>query len=107
VVEDEPLATGREIAAEGYWFGPRSGLLGWGWRPVSWQGWLVVALTILALVAATLLGPDDRRTPLYVLAVIALSSATCGWKGTSPGPSKAATRQLKEIAARQRSTGPR
>jgi hypothetical protein len=30
---------------EGYWF--KRKLYGWGWVPVKWQGWLVVALGLL------------------------------------------------------------
>ena len=32
------------------WFGPKPGG-GWGWTPVTWQGWLAVALCLAALVA--------------------------------------------------------
>ena len=28
----------------GYWF--KAKLYGWGWVPVKWQGWLVVAVAI-------------------------------------------------------------
>ncbi len=30
------------------WFGPKR--LGWGWRPITWQGWvLTLLLTLLAV----------------------------------------------------------
>ena len=32
------------IHMERPWFGPKR--YGWGWRPVSWQGWLLVALFV-------------------------------------------------------------
>lgn len=32
---------------KGYWF--KAKLYGWGWVPVTWQGWLVVALYIIAI----------------------------------------------------------
>ncbi len=31
----------------GYWF--RKKLYGWGWTPVTWQGWLVVGVYILCI----------------------------------------------------------
>ena len=34
----------------GDWFAPRR-RFGWGWTPVSWQGWLVVAAIIGVVVA--------------------------------------------------------
>lgn len=30
------------------WFAPKE-YMGWGWRPVSWQGWLVTAAFIAAV----------------------------------------------------------
>lgn len=33
---------------EGYWF--KRKLYGWGWVPVSWQGWTTIAVFILLLV---------------------------------------------------------
>ena len=41
-----------------YWFRKRAGLkskdLGWGWVPVSWEGWLVVVLMITGVFAVSL-----------------------------------------------------
>ncbi len=31
------------------WFGPKR--IGWGFRPQTWQGWLVILLAVAALVA--------------------------------------------------------
>lgn len=31
---------------QGYWF--KRKLYGWGWTPVRWQGWLVIALYLAA-----------------------------------------------------------
>ncbi len=33
---------------EGYWF--KRKLYGWGWVPVTWQGWLIVGVYILLVV---------------------------------------------------------
>lgn len=39
-----------------YWFRKRKGLLtkdlGWGWIPISWQGWLVVAVMLLVIIGS-------------------------------------------------------
>ena len=45
-----------------YWFRKRQGLksrdLGWGWTPVSWEGWVLVGLLLLLITisAALLIG---------------------------------------------------
>ena len=33
---------------QGYWF--KRKLYGWGWTPVTWQGWLIIALYVIFLV---------------------------------------------------------
>jgi hypothetical protein len=33
------------------WFGPKRHI-GWGWRPVSWQGWTVTAIFLASAVTA-------------------------------------------------------
>jgi hypothetical protein len=35
------------------WFGPRR--FGWGWSPVTWQGWVVVAVYVALLIAVAAL----------------------------------------------------
>ena len=54
--------------------------MGWGWTPVSWEGWAVIAGFVglsIALAAA-------RLAPLVFVAVAALL-VVCFVKGTSPG----------------------
>lgn len=34
---------------EGYWF--KRKLFGWGWTPVKWQGWAVIAVYVTLLIA--------------------------------------------------------
>lgn len=75
---------------EGYWF--KAKWYGWGWTPVTWQGWLVT----LAYVAAVLLFAltlDENSTnrevvftfvlPLVLLIVTLLR--ICYKKGEKPG----------------------
>lgn len=99
--EDTRPATKQEIAAAGYWFGPRRGVSGWGWTPVSWQGWAVMGGCVAAFIAAEIAGRDEGYDLLYALSAIAVLLAVCWWKGTAPGPSKKATGQLREIAGRR------
>ena len=100
VVSDkgDPLATRRQLADAGYWFGPRSGTFGWGWTPVSWEGWAATALAIAALIAPLFVDRGPSHRGLYVLAVAGVLVGICFWKGTAPGPSRRATAQLREVA---------
>lgn len=42
---------------EGYWF--KRKLYGWGWTPVKWQGWLVVAIAVAIAVLGVWVGQID------------------------------------------------
>lgn len=93
-----PPVSRKELAEAGYWFGPRSGRLGWGWTPVSWRGWVVVAVAAVAAVVAEIAGRDEWHDALYAGPLVAGLVAVCLWKGTAPGPSARAERQLRAIA---------
>jgi uncharacterized membrane protein YhaH (DUF805 family) len=82
---------------KGYWF--KAKLYGWGWTPVTWQGWLVlgVYLAVVVFLAVTL----DESVPLsdaligYFLPLVLLTAvliAICFAKGEKPrwqwGPPK-------------------
>ena len=73
----------RPLIGTKLWFKPRR-LSGWGWMPASWEGWVVVAVSLvitLVIVSAT-------RGATTVLCVIATSIALIvlsAFKGTSPG----------------------
>ncbi len=55
----------------GPWFGRKR--IGWGSRPVAWQGWLVtVAYLGAAAGAASLLSRTDKT--LFVVALVALTA---------------------------------
>jgi hypothetical protein len=65
------------------WFGPKR--IGWGWRPVSWEGWLATALCGAVVIAATI---AFRGTPTggYVsVAAVAALFVVCLLTGTRPG----------------------
>jgi len=42
-----------------YWFRKRRGLftwdMGWGWIPISWEGWLLLAMYFIAIFSAGIL----------------------------------------------------
>lgn len=37
---------------KGYWF--KAKLFGWGWTPVTWQGWLATGLYVILMIAFAL-----------------------------------------------------
>ena len=48
------------------WFGPKR--LGWGLRPVTWQGWLVTAVFVAAVILTGFLaGKPAERIPWLIL----------------------------------------
>lgn len=42
---------------EGYWF--KRKLYGWGWTPARWQGWVVIAVYVLAILGLVLTKEKD------------------------------------------------
>ena len=44
-----------------YWFKRRR--FGWGWTPVTWQGWLTVAFFIGLIIAASMQLPSKPEEP--------------------------------------------
>lgn len=73
----------------GYWFKRR--LYGWGWVPVTWQGWIVVLLYI-ALLLAFAFTIDEKSPPqeimfTFILPLLLLTGALiriCYKKGEKP-----------------------
>ena len=55
------------------WFGSKR--IGWGLRPVSWQGWVLTALYVLLLTGLAL-GLATRHTSLFLVVVIVLTAAS-------------------------------
>lgn len=70
---------------QGYWF--KRKLYGWGWVPVRWQGWLVVAIGIIIFVLGTYVGElDDAPGAALIglLVMIAIFLFFGYWKGEKP-----------------------
>lgn len=73
----------------GYWF--KRKLYGWGWTPVKWQGWVVIALYVFALVLFSLTIDDNSPTRevafTFILPVVFLTALLiriCYKKGEKP-----------------------
>lgn len=66
------------------WFGPKRGI-GWGWTPVSWQGWLVSALFVAVVVWASIAFRGTAMTIYVSLAAVAALVVVCLLTGTRPG----------------------
>lgn len=81
-------------AKQEYWF--KAHRYGWGWTPVTWQGWSLLALYMLVLAASAVLlltGTKDKAmnfVGVVAFVLIALSSTLllvgiCLRKGEKPG----------------------
>lgn len=60
---------------------------GWGWGlPCAWQGWVVLGIWILLMVAAGIfllpVSPTDFEHAVWILALLLM--AVCWWKGEKP-----------------------
>jgi uncharacterized membrane protein len=74
---------------KGYWF--KAKIFGWGWVPVKWQGWAVV-LVYLILILAFGLTLDEKSTDrevmfTFVLPIVLLTATLiriCYKKGEKP-----------------------
>ena len=69
------------------WFARKS--FGWGWGfPITWQGWLSLALYIAVAVGiGAIIGPRANTVlwlAFFVPATVAFV-ALCWWKGETPG----------------------
>jgi hypothetical protein len=68
-----------------YWFKRKR--YGWGWTPVTWEGWGVVLLSVgLVLVAAALLPAARKELALPIFIVMLLSAGTLIYFGYTKGP---------------------
>ncbi len=64
-----------------YWFRKRQGLyskdLGWGWVPISWQGWLLI-IAVIGVILATSIGFGLSAEPPTVLESVAFFMVIVG-----------------------------
>jgi hypothetical protein len=66
------------------WFGPKR-LIGWGWAPASWQGWLVMAVFLVAVAAVAVFLTGTARA-LAAVALLVILLLTTYLTGEPPGP---------------------
>ena len=60
------------------WFGRKR--VGWGMRPISWQGWLLTVVYMIAIYAAArLLAADHRALFVGALAVVTALYIAVAW----------------------------
>lgn len=70
------------------WFCRRR--VGLGWRPITWQGWLVtVAAVALAVAALTLLRASSARVPIVILIVAVYAVVALATGGARPAETAA------------------
>lgn len=73
---------------QGYWF--KRKLYGWGWVPVRWQGWAVIAAAIAYIVwvardyAQQAASGDVTGFVVKIAVAVAVLLALCYWKGEEP-----------------------
>lgn len=73
------------------WFGPRDDGLGWGWRPLSWEGYLVTVAYLVTVVGYTYLLHGDHGWLVIAGSTFALV-VVCVLKGSTPGGSRQAAK---------------
>ena len=74
----------RPIVGKKVWFGPRNS--GWGWSPVSWEGWLLFVVILAGLfVPVPFMRENDTARIAWSLGLVVFALVVCFLKGTSPG----------------------
>jgi hypothetical protein len=66
------------------WFGPKQ-KLGWGWTPVSWEGWTASAVCVVAVIAAQLYWGPSLTAGLVTMGSVTVLLIVCLLTGTRPG----------------------
>jgi hypothetical protein len=66
------------------WFGPKMGV-GWGWSPVSWEGWLATGICAVIIVGGLLVYGRTPTGMYVVVGAVAALIVVCLITGTAPG----------------------
>ncbi len=64
------------------WFGPKT--VGWGWTPVTWQGWALTVVFIAATLALSTI-PGIRYRLAIIVGLVVVFIAVVALTGTKPG----------------------
>jgi hypothetical protein len=66
-----------------FWF--RRKLYGWGWTPITWQGWLVIAIYVFFIISAVSdLDHESFKNFLFIILATILLLVICYKKGEKP-----------------------
>jgi drug/metabolite transporter (DMT)-like permease len=78
------------IIMKNIWFKAKE--YGWGWYPVTWQGWLVLVVFVALMIAnAFRLNGSSRADTIPVeflvetVVLVGILIGICFWKGEKPG----------------------
>jgi hypothetical protein len=66
------------------WFGPKHGF-GWGWTPITWEGWAVTAIFCVVIAGSFLIFGQSIKTIWVTLGAAAGLVLVCQLTGTAPG----------------------
>jgi len=65
------------------WF--RRKLYGWGWTPVTWQGWMVILVwVVLFAFAISMMDHEWLKNVLFIILSVAVLIIICYKKGEKP-----------------------
>ena len=65
------------------WFGPKR-FFGWGWTPVSWEGWAVIGVFIILILPSVIVLQGGEKTTAVIVLIGALLTV-CMLTGDPPG----------------------
>ena len=66
------------------WFGPKR-MMGWGWTPISWEGWLVTVVCLAVVIAACTIFAGTL-IPVYIsIGAVGALIVVCMLTGLPPG----------------------
>jgi hypothetical protein len=65
------------------WFGPK--LYGWGWRPITWQGWLISLILVVFLISSTHFNLPKTHKLIADVAALVVFCALAYVTGGKPG----------------------
>lgn len=66
------------------WFGPKRSF-GWGWTPITWEGWALTALMLIAVLGAFLVFGRSPAATYITIGVTAVFLVLVILTGTAPG----------------------
>ena len=73
------------------WFNARR--VGFGWRPVRWQGWFTSAVFVALVLGVTRVTDDPAAIAALVVLLVGLLALVCYLTGGKPGPMRSGDRE--------------